>query len=89
MSDFDTNKMLWHNRKVTNIDNYGKFEYFKIEDVCSYVNLLKSIFCRCTTKVECFYCHKIRLFSCDELLLYNQNKDQECKKDEQGEKHEP
>ncbi len=70
INDFDYCPVLWKHRVYTNIDGYGKLAYFKLEDACAFVNKVRSIFCRCTDKVECFFCYKLRVHSGEELIAY-------------------
>jgi hypothetical protein len=75
-SDFDAGntKVLWEHRCCNKINNFGKLEYLKVEDACSCLELLKSKFCRCTDKVECFYCYNIKRYCGERLLDYNIDK---------------
>ncbi len=76
-SDFDKGKerVLWKHRCCNDLNKFGELEYLKVEDTCSCMNLLKEKFCRCTDKVECFYCYILKKHLGQELLDYIKNKE--------------
>lgn len=75
-SDFDMGetKVLYKHRCCNDLNSFGKLEYLKMEDTCSCLNLLKDKFCRCTNKVECYFCYTIKTHCGEELLDYIKNK---------------
>ena len=75
-SDFDAGdtKILWKHKCCNDLNQFGKLEFLKAEDTCSCLNVLKDKFCRCTDKVECYFCYIIKRYCGEELLDYNIDK---------------